>query len=164
MNVLLLNVDYTPLDTISVERALILYFTEKVEIVHAKVDQFIHTITKTFPFPEVVRLKHYIYLRKKQMSPTKRNIFERDMHMCQYCGSTKHLTLDHIIPVSKGGQNTWKNLTTACFKCNNKKGDRTAEEAKMVLKREPALPTHIHIIKKYSDDNKLKTWEPYIFM
>jgi len=162
-NVLLLNTDFTPLDTISVERALVLYFTQKVEIIHAKVNQFIHTITQSFPFPEVVRLKHYIYLRKKEMTPTKRNIFERDLHECQYCGATKPLTVDHIIPVSRGGQNTWQNLTTCCFSCNNKKGDRLLEECGMVLKRKPSRPTHIHIIKTYSKENDLTSWSDYIF-
>ncbi len=162
-NVLLLNVDYTPLDTISVERAMVLYFTQKIEIVHAKVGKFIHTITNTFPFPEVVRLKHFIYLRKKEMSPTKRNIFDRDLHTCQYCGSTKRLTVDHIIPVSKGGQNIWKNMVTCCFSCNNKKGNLMPEEAGMVLKRDPCRPTHIHIIKKYSKENDLTSWSDYIF-
>ena len=164
IDVLLLNADFTPLDTISVERALILYFTDKIEIIHAKVNKFIHTITSSCPFPEVVRLKRYIYLHRKEMSPTKKNIFERDLYECQYCGNTKHLTIDHIVPVSRGGQNTWKNLTTCCFSCNNKKGDRLQEECGMKLKRQPGRPSHLHIIKKFSKDNDLKTWENYIFM
>lgn len=163
MNVLLLNATYEPLDCISVERAMILLLNKKVEIIHAKIDSFIHTIKEKYPFPEVVRLKFFVHIRRREMSPTKKNIFERDKYTCKYCGATKHLTIDHVIPVSRGGQNTWKNLVTCCFQCNNKKGNKTPEEAGMELTEVPKRPTYIHIIKDYSRNNNLESWKDYIF-
>lgn len=163
MSVLLLNGDYLPLDTISVERAMILVLTQKVEILHAKVDKFIRTVNEKFPFPEVVRLKFYVYVRRREMVPTKKNIMQRDNNTCQYCGSTKHLTIDHVMPVSRGGGNTWTNMTTACFKCNNKKGNKTPEEAGMKLMSDPKRPTRLHVIKDYSKNNNLESWKDYIF-
>lgn len=164
MAVLLLNGDYTPLETISVERAMILLVSQKVEVVHAKVDRFIRTIKDNFPFPEVVRLKWYVYIKRKAISPTKRNIFERDNHTCQYCGSKKNLTIDHVMPVSRGGENSWKNMVTCCWKCNNKKDNKTPEEAGMPLKSVPSRPSHLHVMKVYSNDNKLTSWNDYIFI
>ena len=159
---LLLNATYEPLESISLERALILLFQEKAVLVHAKIDKFVHTISSTFPWPEVVRLCKFVYVKRKPLTPTKKNIFERD-GACVYCGSTKHLTIDHVIPVSKGGLNTWKNLVTCCFDCNNKKGDKTLEEVGMNLKKEPGNPTHLHIIKKTAKDKKFDSWKDYIF-
>ena len=163
MSVLLLNGDYTALDTISVERAMILLLTQKVEILHAKVDRFIRTINDKFPFPEVVKLKFFVYVRRRELVPTKKNIMQRDKNTCQYCGSTKHLTIDHVMPVSRGGENTWKNMVTACFSCNNKKGCRTPEEAGMKLMSKPGRPTQLHVLKDYSRSNNLESWEDYIF-
>jgi 5-methylcytosine-specific restriction endonuclease McrA len=72
----------------------------------------------------------------------RREVFRRDNHACQYCGSTKHLTLDHVIPRSKGGTHTWDNVVTACEKCNSCKGDRLLHETGMVLKAKPKAPMH----------------------
>ena len=88
---------------------------------------------------------------------------QRDKNTCQYCGSTKHLTIDHVMPVSRGGENTWKNMVTACFSCNNKKGCRTPEEAGMKLMSKPGRPTQLHVLKDYSRSNNLESWEDYIF-
>lgn len=164
MNVLLLNSSFEPLDTISVERAMVLLLNEKVEIIHAAVDKFIHTIKEKYPFPEVVRLKFFVNIHRREMTPTKRNIFDRDKNTCQYCGATKNLTIDHIMPVSRGGQNTWKNLVTCCFKCNNAKGNKTPEEAGMSLNCVPNRPTHLHVIKKHAKDKDMATWESYLFL
>ena len=88
---------------------------------------------------------------------------QRDKNTCQYCGSAKNLTIDHINPVSRGGGNTWSNMITACFKCNNKKGNKTPEEAGMKLMSDPKRPTHLHVIKDYSKSHKMNSWEDYIF-
>lgn len=161
--VLLLNGDYTALDTISVERAMILILTHKVEILHSKVDKSIRTVNNKFPFPEVVRLKFFVYIQRNEMVPTKKNVLQRDNYTCQYCGAVKHLTIDHIMPISRGGENTWKNMVAACFKCNNMKGCRTPEEAGMQLMSVPKRPSRIHIIKDYSKNNNLESWKKYIF-
>lgn len=163
MSVLLLNGDYTPLEAISVERAMVLLITEKVEVVHAKVDKYIRTIKEQFPFPEVVRLKWYVYIKRKSLSPSKRNVFERDEYTCQYCGSKRNLTIDHVLPISRGGENTWKNMVTCCWKCNNIKGNKTPEEAGMKLFSEPSRPTFFHVLKVYSKEKNLISWNDYIF-
>jgi len=72
----------------------------------------------------------------------RREVFRRDHYACQYCGSTKHLTLDHVIPRSKGGTHTWDNVVTACERCNSKKGDRLLHETPMTLKTKPKAPMH----------------------
>lgn len=162
-NVLLLNGDYTPLETISVERAMVLLIMQKVEVIHAKVNKVIRTIKEEFPFPEVVRLKWFVYIKRRALSPTKKNIFERDNHTCQYCGAVKELTIDHVMPVSRGGENSWKNMVACCWKCNNKKGNKTPEEAGMILKSIPGWPTHLHVLKVYSREQKMDSWNDYIF-
>ncbi len=89
---------------------------------------------------------------------------KRDNYQCQYCGSRSiELTIDHIIPKSRGGDDSWDNLTTACIKCNNKKGNRTPEEAAMKLLNTPKKPNHILILRRtvYNIDD---TWKPFLFM
>jgi 5-methylcytosine-specific restriction endonuclease McrA len=99
----------------------------------------------------------------KRIILSRKNILRRDNHKCQYCGSTVNLTVDHIIPKSKGGEDIWENLVTACIKCNNKKGDRTPEDAKMVLKVSPKKPSHITFIKNFLG-NIDEDWKPYLYM
>ena len=96
-----------------------------------------------YEVPKVMMVKKYVKHRKKH-SPTKRNIYLRDNYTCQYCGSKKveTLTIDHVIPSSRGGENTWENLVAACFKCNSKKANRTPEEADMKLATEPMNPIY----------------------
>jgi 5-methylcytosine-specific restriction endonuclease McrA len=88
----------------------------------------------------------------------------RDGYRCQYCGTKTHeLTIDHIIPKSRGGSDSWENLVSACKVCNNKKGNQTPEEAKMVLINAPRRPHHILFITQYMgkvEDN----WKPFLFL
>jgi len=162
--VLLLNATYEPLSTIKLERAMVLLTNGKVEILHSHDKKKVRTIYKEYPWPEVIRLRGYVKVRFKDLSPNKRNIFDRDDHRCQYCGSRKSLTIDHIIPVSRGGENTWTNLVTCCWKCNNEKGNQTPEEWGKALMRAPGRPNCLSIIKVYSKENRIKSWENYIFM
>lgn len=93
--------------------------------------------------PEHIRLSVGNPERHWKVPPVnRREVLRRDNHACQYCGSTKHLTLDHVIPRSKGGQHTWDNVVTACEKCNSTKKDRLPHEAGMVLKHKPKAPIH----------------------
>lgn len=164
MKTLLLNGDYTPLSTISVERAMILLMTEKVEILHAKSGKYINTVKDKYPFPEVVRLKFFVYIKNKEIMPTKGNIFRRDGNTCQYCGSKKDLTIDHVVPVSKGGKSTWTNMVTACHKCNNKKGDKSLEEIGYKLHNMPRKPGFLNIFHEYYREHSLESWKDYIFI
>jgi len=98
------------------------------------------------PVPSVIRLRYYIKPIFREAYPTKRNIFIRDRFRCQYCGSTKDLTVDHIIPKVRGGKDTWTNLVCACKKCNNQKGNRTPEEAGMRLLSKPRKPSYLELM------------------
>jgi 5-methylcytosine-specific restriction endonuclease McrA len=103
----------------------------------------------------------YICIPFKKVPLTKHNIFRRDGHKCGYCGSKRELTLDHILPKSRGGGNTWKNLITCCKTCNGKKNDMTPSEASMELLVTPYAPTMIQFIDKINNDPR-SSWSKYL--
>jgi 5-methylcytosine-specific restriction endonuclease McrA len=143
MSVIVLNADYTYLHHISWKRAINLVMQGKVEILK-ETERIIRGINKKVVVPLVVRLIKFvrkIYRNKVPMH--KKNVFVRDEFICQYCGGScrKQPTVDHIIPKSRGGLHTWENSVTACSRCNQRKGSRTPNEAKMTLLRQPVRPT-----------------------
>ena len=148
--VLVLNQDYSPMSVCSAERAFLLLFLNKAELVHEAEDAELRTINKTYPMPSVIRLNRYIVIPFKRVMLTRQNLFKRDGNKCQYCGSIKDLTIDHVLPKSKGGLSTWTNLTTACKRCNSLKGDKTPEEADMPLKNTPFKPSYIMFVRNFS--------------
>lgn len=162
-NVLVLNQDYQPLSVCSVQRSLILLFLEKAELLHDVPERFVHTVRTEYDFPSVIRLKRYIRLPFQEVMPTRKNIMRRDRMKCQYCGNHGQLTIDHIMPRSRGGQDSWTNLVTACTSCNQKKGNRTPEEASMPLKRKPFKPHHITFLREGIGSVK-QEWKPYLYM
>ncbi len=141
---LLLNASYEPMKIISWQRAIVLWFQEKAEIVeyHTTV---VRSVRQQFSLPSILRLKTYVR-QKKTPGPvrfSRENVYTRDNHTCQYCRertSPRSLTLDHVMPASKGGPKTWTNVVTSCRDCNQKKGNRTPKEAKMPLMNEPKAP------------------------
>ena len=148
----------------NIKRAVILLFLGKAELVASKDSKTINSISRKVPFPTIVRLLIYIRVPFKKIVLSRKNILRRDLYRCQYCNKSETaLTIDHIIPKSKGGDDSWENLVTACVSCNNKKGDRSPDEAKMALKKKPTKPSHItfmkHFIGKIDDQ-----WKPYLFM
>ena len=118
----------------------------------------------SLPLPSIVRLVRYIHIPRKRVELTRKNILKRDKFRCQYCGRTQNaLTIDHIIPKTKGGADSWGNLVCACVKCNNKKGNRTPEQANMRLLHQPKKPSYLFFIQHFigvSEDS----WKPYLFM
>lgn len=138
-SVLVLNFDYTPLNITSIQRGVILVYKGKAEVVREQENPIVSGY-KQFVRPLVIRLLSYIKFFTRKNNPNRSKIYKRDNHSCLYCGSTKSLTLDHVIPKSRGGTNDWTNLATSCIKCNLKKANRTPEEAKMVLKYKPYVP------------------------
>lgn len=162
-NVLVLNQDYQPLSVCSVQRSMKLLFLDKAELLHDLPERKIRTVTEEYTYPSVIRLRRYINLPYTRIVLTRRNIFKRDSNKCQYCGSTHQLTIDHVIPRSRGGKDTWENLVTACSECNLKKGDRTPREANMELKRRPFKPIHITFLQAFMGGVQ-ENWKPYLYM
>lgn len=143
MGVLVLNYDYTPLNVTTYRRGFILVDKGKAEIIKTDENPIVSGF-KTYVRPVIIRLLNYIKFHTRTLRANRNRIYKRDGYECVYCGSKKDLTLDHVIPKSKGGQNTWTNLVTCCFKCNLKKGDRTPEEARLKMRHQPFAPTLIN--------------------
>ncbi len=159
--VLVLNQDFSPMAVCSVQRAFILIYMEKAEIIKRAANRSIRTVTTSFPMPAVVRLNKYIHIPYKSVVLSRNNIFKRDNFTCQYCGSKEHLTLDHVIPRSKGGGTNWKNLITACKTCNAKKGDHSPEEIGMELENPPYKPSYLIFLRDFSGFTK-DEWRPFL--
>jgi len=168
--VLLLNASYEALGTISVPRAVRLIWKGSAEMVERDGDRILRSQHFEFAQPSVVRLTHYIDVRGRQRrSSSKRTrIFARDRYRCQYCGKRGgpfDLTVDHILPASRGGSTSADNLASACFPCNQKKGNRTPEEARMPLLSNPAALTYgiDRSVLRHEAEGRPE-WRQYLFM
>lgn len=136
----------------------------KAEIVEVCKGKSINSVSHSFPYPSVIRLSGFVKVPFRQIELSRKNILRRDNHQCQYCGKSKsELTIDHILPRSRGGKDTWENLVTACMPCNSKKGCRTPEEAAMPLLSKPKKPHHIILLKQYVGQGE-ESWKPFLFM
>ena len=143
---LVLNSDFNPITFASWRRSVVLIIKGKAKVVS----------------PRVIRLVNYIRLPPAKLlagKPSKKAILKRDHHTCQYCGSFKSLTVDHIIPTSKGGKDVWANLVAACRSCNERKGDLTLKESGMILYSKPQPPfNRVSLIIKTSNVTEWKTY------
>jgi 5-methylcytosine-specific restriction endonuclease McrA len=146
----MLNASYEPMRLVNWQKAMILWFQDKVEVL-AHHQEFVRSIRNKFPLPSVIRLKKYIRSQEStKIRFCRENIYTRDSYICQYCQvkfSTRDLTLDHVLPVSQGGRKDWTNIVTACRSCNQKKGNRTPEQADMPLMNQPLEPKWLPAIK-----------------
>lgn len=140
---LLLNSSYEPMRIVSWQKAIILWFQEKVEILEYH-SSYARSSKDKFQLPSVLKLKSYVRLKNKNyVRFCRENVYLRDEYTCQYCAHQFHpkqLTLDHVIPASKKGEKSWTNVVTACRECNQKKANRTPTQAKMPLLNEPKMP------------------------
>ena len=161
--VLVLNQDYQPLSLCSVRKSLVLLLLEKAELLHKDETKRIRTISTTFDFPTVIRLMDYVRIPNKNIVVTRKNVLKRDGNKCQYCGSKESLTLDHIIPKSRGGGDSWDNLITCCATCNVKKGNKTPKEANMPLLSKPHKPHHLMFLRSQIASVN-EHWKPYLYM
>jgi 5-methylcytosine-specific restriction endonuclease McrA len=162
--VLILNGNYEPLAISSVEKAIVLLYLDKAELVSSLTNRAVHSTSMTMPFPSVIRLAQYVRVPFKKVILSRKNILRRDGHKCQYCGlSGVTLTVDHIMPKSRGGEDSWENLVSACLRCNNVKGSQTPDEAQMALLRRPIRPNHVTFLRQFIGRID-KDWEPYLFM
>lgn len=160
---LLLNATYEPVTIVSWQRAMTLWASGKVEIVDEH-DVEVRAVSFTFRLPSIVRLLKFVRIRhrKGHIPFTRANIYARDNHECQYCGSEHELTFDHVVPEARGGKKDWTNIVTACFSCNTKKGSRTPEEAGMVLRRKPTVP-HAALRVVVGIKKTPKSWADYLY-
>jgi 5-methylcytosine-specific restriction endonuclease McrA len=164
--VLVLNASYEPIHVCVVRRALVLVLKGVASAEEICASQ-VHSAAQAISVPSVIRLLEYRRIPRQTRSLSRKNILLRDRHTCQYCRqifSPIELTLDHVVPRSRGGKSSWENLVTCCRRCNNCKGDRLPEEANMVLNRRPR-PFSLHTSRSLMRQlgNYQEGWRKYLF-
>jgi 5-methylcytosine-specific restriction endonuclease McrA len=128
-------------------------------------DDWVRTVSSEIQVPRVIRLLGYDKLPKQTVKFNRRNIFARDNNQCQYCGRkfpTSELSLDHVVPRSKGGQSTWDNIVCACVSCNVRKGGRTPKEAHLSLIRRPEKPKRSPMLNLKLTHRKYQSWKTFL--
>jgi 5-methylcytosine-specific restriction endonuclease McrA len=147
--VLVLNATYEPINVCTVRRAVVLLLKAKAEVIeHGNWE--LHSATQTMNRPVVIRLVTYVRIPRDthRRKITRRAVFARDEWTCQYCGSRSNLTVDHVVPKSKGGGSSWENIVASCAPCNRRKGDALPRQVGMRLLRQPRTPNQnvfIHV-------------------
>lgn len=140
MRTLVLNAGYEPLAVVSDRRALILVLGGKAAVLEADEENPLRTTHTEFARPRVILLNRYIRIPTAKRTPVSRKgVLRRDDHCCAYCGRFAN-TIDHVLPRSRGGLDSWENLVACCLRCNNVKGDRTPDEMGWRLRWQPAAP------------------------
>ena len=160
--VLVLNASYEPLNVCTVRRAYVLVYKGKAEVLES-LDRPLRTATDTYRRPHVIRLVTYVRVpRTVQRKISRRALFARDGWKCVYCGTASgRLTLDHVVPRSRGGDSVWENVVTSCAPCNRRKGDRLlpAEGLRLASKPRPPGPFSFVFMEV---DHIHDSWRPYL--
>lgn len=164
--VLVLNATFEPINVTAVRRALVLMLkgvAQAEETSHAEV----HATSRAVQVPSVIRLLSYRHIPQQSRALSRKNILLRDRNTCQFCGRAfpaSELTLDHVMPRSRGGRSSWENLVACCYTCNNRKGDRTPEEAGIKLQRRPR-PFTLHTSRQLMRliGHRDEKWRKYLF-
>jgi 5-methylcytosine-specific restriction endonuclease McrA len=164
--VLVLNGSFEPLHFTNARRAITLLLSGKAETVESS-PRVVRSPSHAFPLPAVIRLA--LYIRKpfaERVAFNKKNILRRDHYACQYCGRRgDRLTVDHVLPRSRGGSTTWTNVVAACLRCNLRKGNRTLEESGMALPRAPRQPEFllsVQLLRHPHGPSFLDAWRKYL--
>jgi 5-methylcytosine-specific restriction endonuclease McrA len=160
--VLVLNASYEPLNVTTVRRAHVLVFKGKAEVIE-ELEERLHSATDTYPWPHVIRLVTYVRVpRAVKRKISRRALFARDDWRCVYCGTAGgRLTLDHVVPRSRGGDSVWENVVTSCAPCNLRKGNRTLEESGLELRKLPRAPAPVLFIRLAAPKIP-HGWRPYL--
>src|ERR671910_1008086 len=160
--VLVLNASYEPLNVTTLRRAHVLVFKGKAEVIE-ELDRPLRSAASTFRWPHVIRLVHYVRVpRAIQRKISRRALFARDGWRCVYCGTTSgRLTLDHVVPKSRGGDSVWENVVTSCAPCNLRKGNKLLEETSMTLPKPPRAPQPVLFIQLAAPKIP-ERWQPYL--
>lgn len=160
---LLLDSSYLPKNVISSDRAIVIFYKGRGQVLREHPKKF-GLVRKDIDIyrPSVIRIQNYIPMEYKNVPLSRKNIFERDDYTCIYCNKRRKsiMTIDHIIPQSKGGKNTWENLITACRSCNGEKADLSLEEFGKIIPV-PKRPHALMLMKKVN--HIPKEWEEYLF-
>jgi 5-methylcytosine-specific restriction endonuclease McrA len=179
--VLVLNRSFSPVSITSIKRAVCLVFKGMAKIVDEQYQLYdfsswselgtamqgdsIHLTQRAIRVPRVIMLQFYDRLPQRRVRLTRENIYLRDRSTCQYCGrrfSRSDLNLDHIVPISQGGQTTWKNIVCSCIPCNHRKGGRTPEKAGMTLLSRPGEPPYSIFMHVSPQEPLLNAWRIYM--
>ncbi|MFI6445346.1 HNH endonuclease [Kitasatospora sp. NPDC050543] len=164
-NTLVLNASYEPLTTVSLQRAVVLVLQDKAVVEQAHPLRTVRGTGVIVPVPRVIRLQRYVRVPFRQRAPwSRRGVLVRDQHLCAYCGR-RATTVDHLQPKSRGGADSWLNTVAACAEDNQRKADRTPEQAGMRLLRKPFEPTPqatlmLALGLRGSDVRELAAWLP----
>jgi len=164
--VLVLNASYEPINICAARRAIVLVL-KGVAMTEEINGHLLHSARFAVRVPSVIRLLEYRRIPHQTRALSRKNILLRDRNTCQYCGvllPSSELTLDHIVPRSRGGQSTWENLVACCHPCNHKKGNHLLNECGMKLLREPrtfTLHTSRHIMRMMGGSDA--KWRKYLF-
>ena len=147
--ILVLNNSYEPINVTNWKRAVVLLLKEKAQALSSRVIRLVNFIR--IPFAKIIA-----------HTPSRAMIYKRDNNKCQYCGVTRSLTIDHVIPRSRGGGDTWDNLVVACSSCNVKKGNKLLEQTNMKLARKPYTP--YNKVQFSLSDSKVPEWQEFLFL
>ena len=189
-SVLVLNRHYMAVRVVTARRAFVLLYREAAEVIDIEEGQFcnhdfeswcelsqmrgedrqhhedwVRAVHFDIQVPRIVRLIRFDRHVSSSLRLNRRNLFARDNHCCQYCGQNlppSQLSLDHVVPRSKGGPTTWENVVASCVKCNTKKGGRTPVEARMTLRTKPRKPSHNPMLTVKLDNPKYESWKTFL--
>lgn len=159
--VLVLNATYEPINVCSLQRAVVLVLKDKAEVLE-RAARKLRSATQDHVYPLVIRLVYFVRVpRHESRKISRRAVFARDGYECQYCGAASHLTMDHVIPRSRGGHSSWDNLVTACAPCNLRKGNRLPAEIGMRPKNHPR-PPRPDVFIAVAAPRQPTSWLPYL--
>lgn len=163
MRTLVLNAGYEPLAVVSFRRALVLVLNGKAVIIERVEDRPVVSASHSYDRPAVVVLTRYVHVpRVRRVPVTRRGVLRRDGSRCAYCGH-QAATIDHVLPRSRGGVDSWENLVACCQRCNSEKGDRTPQEMSWRLRVAPRPPHGAHWAVRGAEQTD-PCWEPYLAM
>jgi 5-methylcytosine-specific restriction endonuclease McrA len=161
MRTLVLNAGYEPLAVVSFKRALALVMNAKATVVEVDAEHPVWSVDTVFDRPSVILLTRYVHLPHGRAVPvSRRGVLRRDGHRCAYCGKSA-TTIDHVLPKSRGGADSWDNLVACCLRCNNVKGDRTASEMGWSMRSTPRMP-HDPTWMVRGVEHALPEWQGYL--
>ena len=160
--VLVLNASYEPINVCSLQRAIVLVLKEKAEVLEKAAERLRSAAGAVLDHPLVIRLRYYVSVpRHSARKISRRAVFARDGYRCQYCGAGSHLTMDHVVPRSRGGRSAWDNVVTSCAPCNLRKGDKLPGEIGMHPRSKPRAPRP-DVFISVAAPRQPKSWLPYL--